>query len=275
LRAFGTGIADGKGSQIAFEAISIPDETADLFDIQAWLSAGDIAFPQLLAARANAELALRLGAWENIEGEPIARDRLADTFPLTGVISQFRWQPGDGVRLKLPDVAIDDTANRQILQVERSFSPEGRTLTRIGFRARPKDPLYVLRTALRDATRPARAYQKQYTTRLGTQGEATHLAAGGFTTYSQASLTPQDKVIGAVAHIGVNTGAESLGIEINGELRTSALGGPWMAPTALDITPYAVPHSATADQRLYVRLKNEGAEKAGFIWVTLVLTILV
>src|SRR4029077_20098733 len=35
-KAFGSGIADGKGSQIAFEALSIPDEANALFDMQAW-----------------------------------------------------------------------------------------------------------------------------------------------------------------------------------------------------------------------------------------------
>src|SRR4029077_16026734 len=128
-KAFGSGIADGKGSQIAFEALSIPDEANALFDMQAWISAGDIAFPALLPARAEAELALRLGFWQNIEGEPIARDRLADTFPLTGALAQFRWRPGDGVRLNLPDVSVVDTANRQIMQVVRSFGAEGRTGT--------------------------------------------------------------------------------------------------------------------------------------------------
>jgi hypothetical protein len=273
VKAFGSGIADGKGSQIAFEALSVADEANTLFDIQAWVSAGDIAFPELLAARAATELALRRGPWENIEGEPIARDRLADTFPLTGAMAAFHWQPGDGVRLWLPDVSVVDTSPRQILQVVRSFSPEGRTGTQIGFRARPKDPLYVLRQALRDATRNARAYQHQYAPRVSNHISAS-LGSEGFSEFAIVALSPADRIVDAQVILTLNTTAQTTVVEINGVDRTVQLGGPWKIPASISILPFAVPASPPSDQRLYVRVKNTGGV-ASVIEFQVVLTLLV
>lgn len=276
LRAFGSGIADGKGSQIAFEAINAAIESGSLFDLQAWVNAGDIAFPALLAARAEAELGLRAGSWENIEGEPIARDRLADTFPLTGVLSQFRWHPGDGVRLWLPDVGLVDQTPRQILQVVRNFGPEGRTSSQVGFRSRPKDPIYALRTAIREATRPARAYQRQYVTRLGNFTAEGTLAKEAFTGYSIASLAPGEKLVGAIMRVAVNTSKTPLSIEINGgnlAAQTTALGGPWTQPVDINILPYAVP--AAGQTRMYVRMRNTSLENAAEIDTQLILTLVV
>jgi hypothetical protein len=275
VKAFGSGIADGKGSQIAFEAISIPDEETALFDIQAWCSASDIAFPALLAARAEAELALRLGAWENVEGEPIARDRLADTFPLTGILSQFRWHVGDGVRLWLPDVGIEDTVPRPIFQVARSFTAEGRTGTHIGFRARPKDALYAVRTALREATRPARAYQKQYTTRTSQHIQATAVGAGAYTPYAILALTPNDRVIDAKVVISLNGSSQTTGIEVNTVDRTEALGGPWRTPATVNIISCATPNNSLTDQRLFIRLHNTSGAENTEIDFQVILTLLI
>lgn len=275
LKAFGSGIADGKGSQVAFEAVSPADATAALFNLQAWLNAGDIAFPQLLAARANAELGLRTDPWENIEGEPVARDRLADTFPLTGILSQFRWQPGDGVRLRLPDVDIEDLTPRQILQITRNFSPDGRTGTSIGFRARPRDPLQALRQALRDATRPPRAFQRQYVTRSSEHVGSNNATVekGNFTTYMIVPLDPQEKIVSAIAYLSVvSPQGAKVGVEVNGTLRTSALGGPWGIAIPIDISRFTSSTGLQNDHRLYVRFKNEDVGNVsieGMVVVTL------
>jgi hypothetical protein len=272
VKAFGTGIADGKGSQIAFEAVSLADQAASLYDMQAWVAAGDIAFPALLAARANAELAVRLGVWQNIEGEPLARDRLADTFPLTGVLSQFRWRPGDGVRLWLPDGGVFDSANRQLMQIVRSFSPEGRTNTQVGFRPRPKDPLYAVRTALRDATRPSRAYQKQYKSRDGGFSQIIPLKAATAAGLSIVTLQPGEAIVDARVVLSLVT--KPVKILINSVDRTVALGGPWSSPTTINILPYCLPFAATTQQRLYVQLEG-GAEEQPEVDFQLLTTLLV
>lgn len=277
VRAFGSGIADGKGSQIAFEALSIAEESSDLFDMQAWVAAGDIAFPALLRARAEAELALRLGFWQNIEGEPLARDRLADTFPLTGALAQFRWRPGDGVRLYLPDVNVNDTANRQIMQVTRSFGAEGRTNTQIGFRSRPKDPIAALRVALREATRSQRAYQRQYVTRQANLMQS-FLKAGETSNYQIVTLNPGEIVVDARVLIGLNSTAQPCSLEINTSgsfvTQTGELGGPWKSPLSLDIRKFTVPRNPPGENRFFLRFKNEGAAETELDW-QLILTLLV
>lgn len=45
---------------------------------------------------------LKNDPWENLTGDPRGTDRLADRFPLTGVLNEFHWRPGDGVRFSLP-----------------------------------------------------------------------------------------------------------------------------------------------------------------------------
>ncbi|HTA32991.1 MAG TPA: hypothetical protein VK721_06150 [Solirubrobacteraceae bacterium] len=274
VKAFGSGIADGKGSQISFEAVSLVDEAAALFDLQAWCAASDIAFPELLAARAEAELALRLGSWENVEGEPLARDRLADTFPLTGALNQFRWRIGDGVRLYLPDVGIADTEPRPIFQVTRTLAPEGRIGTSIGFRARPKDPLYAVRTALREATRSVRSYQKQYATRPSSVIEQS-TPAGATTGVVVAALLPGENIVDAKVLILTNSASTSTGIQINGTERTAELGGPWTGPVVIDILPYAIPNGGARETYIDVRLKNLSGSAESALRFQMILTFLV
>lgn len=258
MRGFGSGIADGKGSQIAFEAISLLDLEASLFDLQAWLGASDVAFPELLAALVEAQLGVRLGTWENVEGEPIARDRLADTFPLTGVLSQFKWLPGDGVRLWLSDVGVRDTANRQIMQVARKFLAEGRNSTSVGFRSRAKDAVYAIRQAVREATRPQRSYQRQYKSRSSEFITGGATPAGGFTNFLHMPIKPNEKVVAAILHLTTNTTSQKIGLEVNSILQTTSLGGPWTAAGA-EINVLRAAEPSTGTSRVFMRFKNEGA----------------
>jgi hypothetical protein len=99
----------------------------NLFDLQGWIDASDVSYESLLAQRAASQLALQEAPWENLTGDPRATDRLADTFPLTGVLAEFHWRPGDGVRFDLPDVNVVDAEPRQMTQVTRTFGPTGRT----------------------------------------------------------------------------------------------------------------------------------------------------
>ena len=81
----------------------------------------------LLAQRAASQLALQEDPWQNLAGDPRGTDRLADTFPISAVLSEFHWRPGDGVRFSLPDIGVVDSMPRQITQVTRTFGPTGRT----------------------------------------------------------------------------------------------------------------------------------------------------
>lgn len=257
----GSGIADGRGSQTLAEVTNLTDVAGGLFSLEAWVDAGDIAFPDLLAARLNAELGLRDEVWEEVRATPRAQDRLADTWPLSGTLAAMRWRPGDGVRLSVPDVGVEDTTPRQITQVTRTFAAEGRTGAQVAFRQRPRSGARALRGHLRGALALGRSYQRQLITLQGEYIVST-VAAGGFSGYSRLTLLPGDAVVRAVFRIVINTTSQTIGLEVNGTDRTAALGGGWSTiPTEIDITGYATQATAT-DNRLYGRMQNNGASSS-------------
>jgi len=270
IRALGSGIADGKGSQVAFETLSPEAVEEALFDIQAFISEGNVAEPQLLAALAEAQLALRLGSWDNLSGEPIARDRLADTFPLTGKLSLLKWRAGDGVRVWLPDVGVEDTTPRAIMQVTRTFGPEGRIGTQIGFRSRPKDHLYALRQLLRSLSLPQRSSQGVYEDVPG----SVVFGKVGIESFSGASavpLFPQDRVINARVRLTENTAGENLVLFINGKEVTN-VGGPWAhSPVEIPCISAVAPASST-NSKMYAQFKTGAKESE--VEFQLILTVL-
>ncbi len=127
MLAIGAGINDGQGSQLQAQVSSPSTMLLNTFDMQGWIDASDVAYLQLLGQRAASQLALQQQSWQNLSGDPRATDRLADTWPVTGVLNEFRFRPGDGVRFYLPDVNVIDLTPRQITQVTRNFGPTGRT----------------------------------------------------------------------------------------------------------------------------------------------------
>ncbi|MGE4429011.1 MAG: PA14 domain-containing protein, partial [Solirubrobacteraceae bacterium] len=103
----GAGISDARGQTLATIADTAAMRDA-LFALESWVDAGEVGNVELLRARLNAELALRATPWEEVRGVPRAQERLADTWPLSGSLEKMRWHPGDGVRLFLPDVRVED-----------------------------------------------------------------------------------------------------------------------------------------------------------------------
>lgn len=262
IRGAGAGPPDGQGSAPVTEVLDVPSLQSLLFDLQAWTDASDIAFASLLYARLASELGLRLSPWQEVTGDPAAHDRLADTFPLSGQLKQAHWRPGDGARLQLPDVSVLDTVPRQFMQVERTFTPRGRTGAKVGFRAGPRSGLFAVRRLLAASLRPQRNFQGQRITLngnfVGSGGVA--VAAGGFSGFSETALDALDDVVRAFVRVTGNSATQPFDIEVNGTLRGANLSGPWGGPVPvhIDITPYAVPSSNTLNS-LYVRLKNTGA----------------
>lgn len=253
----GGGAGASSGSAVVGETFDPSSALAALFDLQAYTDAADITIRDLLGARLEAELALRLVPWQNITGTPRAQERLADTFPLAGSYSAMRWRPGDAVRLWLPEVGVADYVPRQIIQVTRDFQPDGRTATSVGFRQRPKAVGSTLRRLTRAALAPQRTYQRGLVTLSSTRVVDT-VGAGSYTNVMYLNLSPADQVLRCMVSIVGNSAAQSLGLEINGNDRTSALGGGWtLVPLAVDATAYAAPNSST-DNRLYMRVKNNG-----------------
>jgi hypothetical protein len=254
----GAGIADGRGSQTTGEVADLALIDTGLFALEAWVDAGDIAFDDLLAARLNAELALRGTEWEEVRATPRAQERRADTWPLSGTHSAMMWRVGDGVRLRVPDIAVEDTEPRQIIQVTRTFNPEGRTGTQVAFRQRPRSQAKTVRGHLRSALALGRSYQRQKVTLISPYIEQTITAAGGFSSTANIPLLPGDKVVRAYVRIVVNTNSQSLGLEVNSVDVTSLLGGGWSTvPVNIDITGYAT-QASTTNNRLSIRIENNG-----------------
>jgi hypothetical protein len=259
LRGQGAGVPDG--GQTVGQVVDVDGAKESLFALEAWVDASDITFPQLLAARLDAELALRDSPWEQVTGQPLAQARLADTFPLSGTLALMRWRPGDGIRLSIPDLSVEDTSTRQILQVDRQFGPEGLTASQVGWRERPRSGLSTVRGLLRAAMVPQRVYQGTIVVLQGQYVRDVNIAASGYGDFGRVPLLPSDRVVRAVLRI-VQTNSTSTKLELNGVDVTSDLGGPWTAaPVEIDITGLATQAAAT-DNRLYARLQNAGAAAA-------------
>lgn len=254
----GAGIADGRGSQTLAEVADLENLDTGLFAMEAWVDAGDIAFVDLLAARLNAELALRATPWEEVRATPRAQERMSDTWPLSGALSAMRWQPGDGVRIRVEDIAVEDAEPRQIIQVTRTFTPEGRTGTQVAFRQRPRSAARNVRGHLRGALALGRSYQRTKATLTSPYIEQTITSGGGFSSTANIPLLPGDQVTRAYVRIVVNTNSQTLGIELNSTDRTASLGGGWSTvPVEVDITGYAT-QASTTNNRLSLRIQNNG-----------------
>jgi hypothetical protein len=254
----GAGIADGRGSQTTGEVSDLVNLDSALFALEAWVDAGDIAFADLLAARGNAELALRGSEWEEVRATPRAQERMADTWPLSDTLSAMYWQPGDGVRLIVPDIAVEDTEPRQMIQVTRTFMAEGRTGTQVAFRQRPRSGVRTTRGFLRSALALGRSYQRQKVSLTSPHMFDASLGAASAGQVGRVALSAGDEVIKATLRIAKNGASQSLGVTINGVDRTSALGGGWATvPVELDITGYAAP-IGTSDANITVNVVNNG-----------------
>lgn len=245
------GLNFGRGDVTA-EVADLSRASSSLFMLQRWVDAGDISFADLLAARLNAELALYGEPWQEIRGNPLAQDRLADTFPLSDSLELFNWTPGDGVRVFVPEVGIEDVIPRRITQLTRTFERDGRTGAQVGFRNRPRGRAVELRRLAQATMKPLRSKSAQISTVNTIPGSET-INGGTFGGYSRIPLMNQT-VIRATLEVYVNTGSAQIGWEINGA-STPGLGSSPNSPVVYDITPY-VKQASNVDGRCYIRPFN-------------------
>jgi len=258
------GLGGGSRGTVTAEVIDAAGAAGSLFMLQTWLDAGDIGFPELLAARLGAELGLRATPWQEVRGNPFAQDRLADSFPLSGALAAFRWIPGDGIRVRVPEVGVDDVEPRRIVQLTRSFGVNGRTGAQVAFRNRPRGAAVALGALARASLKRGRTKAPQLVT---VDGETTveSILAGSAGAYGRIFLNPNDRISRAYLRIPILT-VPSLGVEINGTMRTTELGGPWAGgPLSIDVTAYAFKAGAS-DGRLFFRLHNLGGSAGSVEW---------
>jgi hypothetical protein len=253
LQGNGAGLNNGTQGQLQSVVFDPATLENSLYDVQGWQDFSDAAFPSLLEALLNGQLGLSLTPWQTIAADPVGRHRLADSWPLTFPPSlvQQRWRPGDGLRIQARDVNVQDTVPRQLLTVTRNFVPNGTTGVQATFASSPapnpnypsyspsrsRTPAKTLKRLLHSASRLQRNYQKQLVTLTGQLQTSGSIAAN--TTDSGASsviMTPADLIVRARVRIGVNSGAVSLGLKVNGTNVTSTLNGGWtVIPLNIDI----------------------------------------
>ena len=175
----------------------------------------DITDPNLLRTRLDSLLGLRASTWQEVGARPRGYRERRDTFPLTGVLATFAWEPGDAVRLRDDDVDLDDSAPRQIIAPSWPFAPDGLGSPSVRFRQRPRSQQDALRAIVRSALLPQRNYQGTLTVIPGALGStAPGEAPDNFTRAPlPANLADVVKAELVVARKG---DASSWVIEING-----------------------------------------------------------
>lgn len=179
-----------------------------------WISSeydqsNDIAFPSLLLQRLTSQLALRGAPWEHVSMSHRHERLMVDTFPLTGSIADFFWNPGDGVRLNLPELGVVDASPRQVLGVTFPITPGGLGAPSLSFRQRPRNFKQVLRDMLRNQLTAQRSYQSQLAIANG------NTAGSGMDPYSRVALpSNMANLVSATLVVHVCTGS-SWKIEVN------------------------------------------------------------
>jgi len=161
LQADAAGLAGDAGGQVSAEVVLYDQAQAHLFLHEDYESTSDITEPALLAQRISSLLALRGAPWEEVAARPAGFVELADTFPLTGNLQLFRWAPGDGIRLNLPSLGVQDADARQIAGLSRTGRPDGVEPPVASFRPRPRRLRDLLRDLKRAAIAPQRTFQSQ------------------------------------------------------------------------------------------------------------------
>jgi hypothetical protein len=166
LLSDGQGLASDDVQQV-LEAMDYENIGSTIFIQSEYESWGDMTWDPVLAQRANSLLALRSSPWEEVEAQPFGAPEMLDSFPFTGDLALFRWEPGDGVRIVLPRIGVEDATPRQILGVTFPFVPEGRQGPSVAFKQRPRGLRDFIRRMQRQYMAKQRNYQKQITSLSG------------------------------------------------------------------------------------------------------------
>lgn len=140
---------NASGTREAVDYSSLNTPGGHLLHPRGQESLSDITIQQVAEQRALALLALLASPWEDVSAAPDGYRRHADTFPLTGAAAVFAWQPGDGVRLRFPELATIDATPRQLTSVQWPIRPDGLGRPGVRFRQRPRDLRAVLRALAR------------------------------------------------------------------------------------------------------------------------------
>lgn len=258
LLADAAGLADqANAAQLTAEAVDFPSlwqpAVADRHVAVAtgYESLSDITDPTLLRTRLAAMLTLRTAPWEEVGARPRGHREVRDTFPpsfpIVGALALFDWEPGDGVRLRDPDLDLDDDSPRQIIAPAWPISPDGRGAPTVRFRQRPRSQQDALRALIRAVLLPQRNYQGQLVVINASLATSPATAYGDI--YSRCNMPTDLSTIVSATFVLQYKGDTSTGtVTVNGVATTvtAQVAGRY------DITPYVA--RITGEQRMYVNL---------------------
>ena len=216
LQADAQGIADPNSqAQLTAEILDYAQLDGHLTSPVDYESLADITDPGLLQQRMESLLALRDGPTQSVSATSRGHRQLLDSFPLTGALAQFAWMPGDGIRLDMPEVGVVDTLPRQILGVQRAFTPDGIGPPALSFRPRPRNLMDALRKLRREAILGQRTYQGQVVTATGSVGST--LATEAPDGHARISIQI-GSLISATLIVHYKTDPDPWQVKINGTL---------------------------------------------------------
>lgn len=133
-------------------------------------SLSDLNLEALVRQRADSLLALHNSVWEEVGARPEGRRGLIDKFPLSGELAEFKWEPGDGLRLSFPEVSVVDVSPRQMKGIGWPLTPGGVGVPSASFKLRPRNLKQTLRKMLHSSLTSQRNYQGQLVKVLGQLG---------------------------------------------------------------------------------------------------------
>lgn len=266
LLADAAGLADpANAAQLTSESVDFPaiwpPAVADrhMMTTTAYESLADITDPGLLATRLAAMLGLRLSPWEEIGARPRGSRELRDTFPLTGVMALFAWEPGDGIRIVDEQLGFADTSPRQIIAPSWPFGPDGLGAPSVRFRQRPRSQQDALRDLVRAVLLPQRNYQGQLVIVNGTQASSPVTALiDNFTIVSlplnaadlvRCELVVQIKTDASAGTISVNSVSTGITLNTTGRYDLTAFAAR-SAATAPRMYANVAGHTGTAEYTL-------------------------
>lgn len=262
LLAEGSGTGDqGNNSSVIVEGVNFAEVANHLFVHQEYESLSDINMPDLLQQRAQSLLALRGAPWEQVQAKPRGFRELLDKFPLAGQLAEFKWEPGDGARLNLPQISVVDASPRQILGVSRDFTPDGLGAPSVSFRQRPRGWDDLLRRMFRTSLNSDRNFQGTVYTLQGMHGWNPAVANAG-DTVSRVVLPPNvGDVIKAEVVVFYKSDTSAWNININGTNRRTGI----TAPDRYDVTEWVLNSVATGGTRyVYADMNGPGTGQSGF-----------
>ncbi len=253
LLAEAQGLGDpSQKAQTTLEVFNFPMEER-LFVREEQESLSDLSVEALVLQRANSLLALHAAPWEEIAARPQGKRQLVDKFPLAGELAEFKWSPGDGLRLSFPEVLVDDQNPRQIQSVNWPITPDSIGIPTAGFKQRPRGFLQVLRKMLKANIAAQRNYQGQLAKIVGTVGGNT----GGQSSdaYSRVGVPVNlANLAKATVVVQTKTDASVWTFEVN----AVNTGVTFTGPGRFDVTPWAGRFGS--DPRMFVRgLPGTGA----------------